>query len=166
MFYFRRPATAFVTVLLVAIFIVAVRNNSAAETGSAVKTLEQSGTPAQPGALIKTATWAETEKPGFVPGRVLVKFSPGVTAEQKLAFLSRIGAKSLKVYSIPAGLELIELPAEVKVQQAREYFSGLQEIEYSEPDFVYHADAIPDDVASRPERTGVVEAKIAVGDLF
>lgn len=132
--YFRRASTTAGLVLFVAVLILSVQSNLAKEAGAA-KTVEQKGP------LIQADVAPEIFE--YVPGRILVKFGPSVTVHRKLALLDQIGAKSVKAYPIPAGLELIALPKGVGVQQAREYFSRFLEVEYSEPDFVY-ADAVPE----------------------
>lgn len=132
--YFRRTATVIGIMLFAMVSILFVRDNLATEAGFE-KRGEQHKASDQSDALLETSDQAVPERPGYMSGRVLVKFSTGVPDERKLALLEKIGARSVKVFSIPVGLELIEIPDEIGVQQAREYFSRQPEVEYSEPDF-------------------------------
>lgn len=122
--YFRRTATVTGIVLFAMVSILFVRDNLATEAGFEKRD-----------ALPETSDRVAPERPDYAPRRVLVKFTTGVPDQRKLALLEKIGARSVKAFPIPAGLELIEIPDEIGVQQAREYFSRQPEVEYSEPDF-------------------------------
>jgi hypothetical protein len=140
--YFRRTAAILGTGLFGAILILHARANLAIESsGLTAKTVEQYGAPVQADVSREISDQTAPAILEYAPGRVLVKFNSTTTAERKQMLLGQIGAKSVKIYPIPAGLELIELPEGVEVGQAREYFSTVQEVEYSEPDFIYYADA-------------------------
>jgi hypothetical protein len=139
--FFRRTAAILGTGLLGAVLILHARANLAIESsGLTAKTVEQYGAPVQADILREISDRAAPAILEYAPERVLVKFNSATSAERKRVLLGQIGAKSVKTYPIPAGLELVELPEGVEVGQAREYFSKLEEVEYSEPDFIY-ADA-------------------------
>lgn len=138
---FRRMAAILGTGLLGAVLILHARANLAIESSELTAKTEQYGAPVQADILREISDRAAPAILEYAPERVLVKFNSATSAERKRVLLGQIGAKSVKTYPIPAGLELVELPEGVEVGQAREYFSKLEEVEYSEPDFIYYADA-------------------------
>ena len=62
------------------------------------------GTPAQPAHGGLLASTGQQSAPPYVPGRVLVRFESGTSAERKLSVRARVGALSGNALGLP-GLE-------------------------------------------------------------
>ncbi|MEX2196160.1 MAG: S8 family serine peptidase [Thermoleophilaceae bacterium] len=87
-----------------------------------------------------------TPVPGqeFVPGEVVVRFKPGVSARDRSRARARGDARVEDVLSVPR-VQLLELEPGRSVAEAVESFRGDPAIEYAEPNGIARAQELPDD---------------------
>jgi subtilisin family serine protease len=86
---------------------------------------------------------AQTERPAFVPGEVLIKLKDG-TPRQRIAWiLSRVGGQVMHRYRLTGALR-VRLRKKT-VAAAIGWLRRLSQVEYAEPNYVRYADLIPDD---------------------
>lgn len=84
------------------------------------------------GSLSLNASIADDQS--FAPKKVLVKTKAGLDGLLSLAS-QEIEAQIVKNYRVVEGLHLIELPDHLSVAEAIEFYRGLPEVEYAEPDY-------------------------------
>lgn len=99
------------------------------------------GTGASPAVGAPAELGAERE---FVSGEVLVQFKPRVAASSRASVLSEVDASVEKNLPI-AGVQLVELGGGDSVPAAVTALEDEPEVVYAEPNYLYRADAIPDD---------------------
>jgi subtilisin family serine protease len=80
----------------------------------------------------------------YVPGEILVKFRPGVPQAGIKAFNRAQHAQVLQELPRLKALRL-KLPSGMDVNQAAELYGRNPDIEYAEPNYIYHAYAFPND---------------------
>ncbi len=98
-----------------------------------------SGTGAIPSILPGSAATAAE----YAPGRVLVRFEPGVTADEAGNILERYGLTTIgRVAGID--VQVLKAPVGEEVSLARRLAADPR-IAYAEPDYIYHALTTPDD---------------------
>ena len=84
---------------------------------------------------------------GYVDGEILVKFRSEYTAPAHADTVKRLGGKTMRVLSSRGGaLHHIKTRAGVDVQQALDEFSLQSAVEFAQPNYVYHASAVPNDL--------------------
>ncbi|MBI4849225.1 MAG: S8 family serine peptidase [Nitrospirae bacterium] len=90
--------------------------------------------------------------PEHIKGEMIIKFK-GEVASNNLVLKqasslvhSRTGAMVKKEFRGIRGLQLIKAPGNVTLRQALRKYLLEPQIEYAEPNYIVHADAIPDDV--------------------
>jgi subtilisin family serine protease len=90
--------------------------------------------------------------PQFVPGEVLVKFRPGTSSADKAVARGRAGATGAETLTTPlmkrlgtGDLELLRLPPGITVAAAMRGLEDHFAVEYAEPNWVYHHDAVSND---------------------
>ena len=81
----------------------------------------------------------------YAPGRVLVKFRQGTTAQARADLHASLGAKTAKQFSAVANLEAVFLPANLDVPSALRAYRQRPDVEYAEPDYIVHLLNTPDD---------------------
>lgn len=82
------------------------------------------------------AAGSDGPTPEFVPGRLLVRFEPGVGGAERVAARSGAEVELERPLPVP-GLELVELPEGASVTTAARNLERRPEVRYAEPDFVY-----------------------------
>ncbi len=80
----------------------------------------------------------------WVPGEVLVGFHPWVTGVTRREVVQDESASTLRAASLP-GVVLVRTAAGQSVPEAVEAFRADPEVAYAEPNYLYHADATPND---------------------
>ncbi len=94
-----------------------------------------------------TVAVAETnveQAPAYVPGELLVKFTPAVRIAASADYRARMGVSSLKTYEI-TGAQHIKLPEGMTVEEALEIYRNDPDVEYAEPNYYRYATATPND---------------------
>ena len=81
--------------------------------------------------------------PEFVPGRILVKFKPGVATAGRAALRAQLGGTRLKDLGIIRA-ELVAVP-HLDVARAIALARRDPSVEYAEPDYILTTDAVPND---------------------
>jgi subtilisin family serine protease len=82
-------------------------------------------------------------KRGYVAGRLLVRFAPGVSPG---SINAQLGAQTIRTYHIVPNLQLVSLPKTLDVRAAISAYSGQPGVMYAEPDFISHIDdTVPND---------------------
>ncbi|MBU1319037.1 MAG: S8 family serine peptidase [candidate division Zixibacteria bacterium] len=92
---------------------------------------------------VKSTTFAP-DKSEYAAGEILVKFR----ADVKVQDINRIHAKhgTSEMYTSPrAGFKRISIPSTATVDQMVELFRGKPEVEYAEPNYIFHAFMTPND---------------------
>ncbi len=104
------------------------------------------GSPAVP-ATPKAPPGSETDANGFpcVAGEVLVKFEPGVGISTAQSAHASLGVKNVTDVEQIDGLQLAKLPDGVSVAEATGRYRALPGVEYAQPNYLYHIDAVPSD---------------------
>lgn len=77
--------------------------------------------------------------------RLLVRFKDGVSRDGRAAVHARLGARRLRRFETPRGLELVELPRGMTPRAAAVRYRESPHVRYAEPDYLVHAGATPDD---------------------
>ncbi len=80
----------------------------------------------------------------WVPGEVLVGFHPWVTGVTRREVVQDESASTLRASSLP-DVVLVRTAAGQSVPDAVEAFRADPEVSYAEPNYLYHADATPND---------------------
>ncbi|MDA8363171.1 MAG: S8 family serine peptidase [Gammaproteobacteria bacterium] len=79
----------------------------------------------------------------YAPGQVLVKFKPSLTSQQRAAMVSAMGSAAHTNYQ--SQWVRVTLGPGQSVRQAVSEYQGDPNIEYAQPNYIYHATALPDD---------------------
>jgi thermitase len=83
-------------------------------------------------------------KAAFAPGEVIVKFKNGTTTSTKQAVLSQESGRVL-FHSKEIGFDVVKIPSGKSVTQAVREYQNNPNVEYAEPNYLYHADWTPND---------------------
>ncbi|HEX8704284.1 MAG TPA: S8 family peptidase, partial [Myxococcaceae bacterium] len=78
-----------------------------------------------------------------VSGELLVRFKAG--QEGSLRTHGLMGAQVVRTYPSISGLQRISLPRGMDLEQAVEAYRADPDVLYAEPNYIYHADVIPED---------------------
>ena len=84
----------------------------------------------------------------YVPGQVIVKYKSGVSSQSRRSAMTEAGgAEVLNEFGPPKGqkAQLVELKPEVSVEQAVAEFEARGDVQYAEPNYIYHAAYRPND---------------------
>jgi len=81
----------------------------------------------------------------YVPGEVLVKFKSGAAAYRINTLHKKIGSFKKKEFK-GIRVQQMRLPEGVSVEKAVEYYKSDPDVEYAEPNYIVHIDAVPDDM--------------------
>ena len=94
--------------------------------------------------LIISAALQSPQGPEYVEGELLIKFSETVTAQAIESTLAQAGAQTVEIFSA-IGVRHIKLAPSQSVEDAVKQFSALPNVEYAEPNYIYHTHAVPND---------------------
>ncbi len=83
----------------------------------------------------------------FAPDRVLIRFRPAATKEQQQQLRATTGASKVKEFRIVQGLQLLRLPAGVRLADALRQYRRSPNVLYAEPDYKVSILRSPDDPA-------------------
>lgn len=97
-------------------------------------------------AALAGSTSGAEELPAHAPDRILVRFRPTTeSAARARLHTAAGGAVPRRQFTIPADLELIELPPPLDVPAALQLYRHDPAVLYAEPDYRQELDAVPDD---------------------
>lgn len=97
------------------------------------------------GGFAGAATGGVTAAPGeYVPGEVIVQFKPATTPTARRAAIVAEGGRLAENVRVP-GAVLVELPPGETVATAVRHFEGRPDVVAAQPNFVYHAQVLPND---------------------
>jgi subtilisin family serine protease len=82
--------------------------------------------------------------PAYVPGELLVKYRPGVSAAVAGYFHAHLGISNIRTFK-STGARHVKLPEDMSVDEALEVFRTDPDVLYAEPNYYVHATATPDD---------------------
>ncbi len=85
------------------------------------------------------------KKPNYVEGELLVKFKREVGDARAEAVHGKFNARKLRQYKSVRGLQHVKLPKGLTVEEAVAAYKKDPNIAYAEPNYLYYAQAIPDD---------------------
>src|SRR5206468_2864230 len=85
---------------------------------------------------------AQTAPAPFVPGRMLVKFQPGVTAAQVHNLLAAAGGQSVRQIT-PIGVHIVQLPPQANPMAVARAFGQRREVVFAEPDYILTSALLP-----------------------
>lgn len=88
---------------------------------------------------------AALEEGTYVPGRLIVKFQPGVDDTLRNAIHGQFGGNVTLRFRLDPDLQLVAFPESVDVASLLERYGALREVKYAEPDFLYHTQVVPND---------------------
>lgn len=89
---------------------------------------------------------AFAHKPEIVPREVLVKYKASLPLKIRTQAIKRAGGKTFKFAILHQnGLAQVHLPTDQSVEDAINIFQSQEEVEYAQPNFVYHALTVPND---------------------
>jgi subtilisin family serine protease len=80
----------------------------------------------------------------FVPGELIVRYRAGVDRAGRAAVVNSIDATRKQFLLVPRA-ELLELPDGVSVDSAVRALEATPDVQYAEPNRIYHAQGIPND---------------------
>jgi hypothetical protein len=81
----------------------------------------------------------------FVPGQVLVKFRPGVSSQAAAAAHISVNGDVLRTFSSVQGLQLVRVPAAMKMSTALASYRSNPAVQYAEPNYIVHSFQTPND---------------------
>jgi len=84
-------------------------------------------------------------RPSYVTDELLVKFKPGVEKTQQTQSLSALGSKEIQRVGKKQQFSRIKLKKGQAMQQALEAYRADPNVEYVQPNYLYYAQAVPDD---------------------
>lgn len=94
--------------------------------------------------VILSAALQAPKKPEFVPGQILVKFRPDISAQAMESAMLEVKAQRVAAFSEIRVQQLI-LGEDIKVEEAVKKLAALPNVEYAEPNYIYHTMGRPDD---------------------
>ena len=95
--------------------------------------------------ILSTFAFTAFSAPQVKPGSFLVKRKSTASISALSAVHAKAGARSVKRFKYPAGLELVEVRPGASSAQALEVYENDPSVEYVEPNYIVHAFAQPDD---------------------
>ena len=93
-------------------------------------------------------------RPRFVPGEILVKYKPHVSAPTIRSFQDRLGASTIRAFR-DIGVQHVKLPPRMSVESALEYYRGNPDVAYAEPNYIRYSRATTPDDPSFPNLWGL-----------
>lgn len=88
-------------------------------------------------------TWSQDTRPAYVQDELLIKFRSGISRAEISSLMNAVGAKMIHRYKL-APVHLVSLP-EGTTQQAKNWLSGRDLVEYVELNRFRYIDAVPND---------------------
>src|SRR5258706_9943320 len=80
----------------------------------------------------------------YVPGEVLVKFKPAAVAQERAASIAALGHTVLAHLEQPGWVH-VKLGAGQTIEAALAAYGNDPSVEYAQPNYIYHASAMPND---------------------
>jgi len=94
--------------------------------------------------IMSLATVAYAEDVAYVPSEILIGVKKGIAPDAIQAINAQVGAEMLYEYRIINAYHL-RLPQGIDVGRAIAFYNRQPEVEYAEPNYIVHADVIPND---------------------
>ncbi|MBW1677424.1 MAG: peptidase S8, partial [Deltaproteobacteria bacterium] len=82
----------------------------------------------------------ESQRPAYVPGELLVKYRPSLSAASALYYQTHWSVSSVRTFKT-IGVHHIKLPEDMTVEQALEVYKSDPDVEYAEPNYYCYATA-------------------------
>jgi subtilisin family serine protease len=82
--------------------------------------------------------------PAYVPGELLVKYRPSMSAAVAGYYRAHWGVSNIRTFK-STGVRHVKLPKDMTVDEALEVFRADPDVVYAEPNYYVHATATPDD---------------------
>ena len=82
--------------------------------------------------------------PAYVPGELLVKYKAHVRAATAEFYQTNFSIMTIKVFD-PIGVHHVKLPEGMTVEAALAIYQDDPNVEYAEPNYYYHINAVPND---------------------
>ena len=95
-------------------------------------------------ATVGSTARAAAAAPGYIPGEIIVRFKPGASPSARAAAIARQKAVVERHLRVP-GATLVTLQAGASVADAVRDFAARPDVLFAQPNFVYHAQALPSD---------------------
>ncbi|HXX54038.1 MAG TPA: S8 family serine peptidase [Thermodesulfovibrionales bacterium] len=92
------------------------------------------------------------EKGKYKDGEILVKFKAGVATSSSQRTIQRLGARTVKRFSLIPNLEKVKLPDGVSVKDAITTYMSDPNVEYAEPNYIRYASFLPNDTFFSPQQ--------------
>jgi subtilisin family serine protease len=102
-------------------------------------------------------------KEKFVAGEILVRFKSSMTIQAQQLSVASQGARSVKSVSGIMNISKVKLSLGETVSAAIEAYQNNPNIEYAQPNYIYHATALPDDT-SFPQLWGMKNTGQTISD--
>jgi thermitase len=112
-----------------------------------VKTASASGFVQNSGSSYIQKQQTSTGIAEFVEAEVLVKFKSGVKTQAQRIVASNLGARSFLRVGKESGMARVKLPDGTDVITAIEAYQTDPTVEYAQPNYIYHVEAIPNDAS-------------------
>jgi subtilisin family serine protease len=87
----------------------------------------------------------QARPPEVSPDELLVKFKPGTPSVHIAAALPRATAVSIRSFALVPGLRYVKLAPGVTIDAALAAYRARSDVEYAEPNYIVHIDAVPND---------------------
>ena len=100
-----------------------------------------------PGSKFTLQKQPPTTKAKFVEGEVLVKFKLGVPAQAKQDIATNLGGRSSASVGKKLQVARIKLQPGIDVMTAVQAYQADANVEYAQPNYIYHASAMPNDTS-------------------
>ncbi|MGH9789400.1 MAG: S8 family serine peptidase [Candidatus Acidiferrales bacterium] len=84
-------------------------------------------------------------QPAYKPDEVLVRFKPGVPKPAMEAAHGAVRAQLLRSYTSAPRLQLVRLPAGIKVREALRAYRSNPDVLYAQPNYIHRAQVMPND---------------------
>ena len=102
-------------------------------------------------------------KEKFVQGEILVRFKSSMTIQAQQLSVASQGARSVKLVSGIMNISKVKLSLGETVSAAIEAYQSNPNIEYAQPNYIYHATALPNDT-SFPQLWGMKNTGQTISD--
>lgn len=81
----------------------------------------------------------------YISDEIIVKFKPNVSLSERSQTIQSFGAKSIQTFSNASDWSVAKLPAGQTVTQALSVYANDPNVEYAQPNYIYHTMAVPND---------------------
>ena len=93
----------------------------------------------------KISLMQSAARPTYVSDELLVKFKSGVAKAQQSQIVSALGVKEIQRFGKQQRFSRIKLQKDQSMQQVLAAYRADPTVEYVQPNYIYYAQAVPDD---------------------